>query len=297
VTHLSLFSGIGGIDLAAHWAGFETIQFVEQNPFCQRVLAKNFPGVPIHDDIKTFDAKPFRGRTDLVSGGFPCQDISQAGRQAGLSGERSGLWFEMLRVISEARPTFVLAENVSALQRMGIDTCLAGLEGEGYTTRTIVVPACGVGAIHRRERCFIIGYSKSQQSNVGTVEGGTRRESRETGASDSPKDATDPNDSKRERREIGNEPEGFPFTQLVHASDTSSCGLPGEPRRRTGPLVTDGYTPIQSGDWRNWGIKPVVRRGDDGFSGRVDRLRSLGNAVVPQQVYPILKAIAGELLK
>lgn len=160
MTHLSLFSGIGGIDLAAEWAGFETVAFVEQNPFCQKVLAKNFPGIPIHDDIKRFDAESFRGTLDLISGGFPCQDISYANPFGkGLEGDRSGLWFEMLRVIEQARPAWVLVENVRNLISMGIDTCFLGMEALGYEVTALVVPACGAGAIHRRERVFIVAHS------------------------------------------------------------------------------------------------------------------------------------------
>ena len=147
MTHLSLFSGIGGIDLAAEWAGFRTVAFVERDKFCQKVLKKHWPEVPIYDDITTFDAEPFRG-VDLVSGGFPCQDISAAGKQAGLSGERSGLWFEMLRVIEQARSAWVVAENVANLVSMGIDDCLLGLESAGYAARPVIVPASAVGAVH-----------------------------------------------------------------------------------------------------------------------------------------------------
>jgi len=172
VTHLSLFSGIGGIDIAAHWAGFETIAFVEREPFCQLVLAKNFPGVPIHDDVTTFDAESFRGRVTLLSGGFPCQDISIAGKNAGLSGERSGLWFAMLDVISRVKPRFVLAENVAALYSRGIDTVLSGLEEAGYTAEPFVVAASDMGAPHRRQRVFIVAERRElaelDNANSGT---------------------------------------------------------------------------------------------------------------------------------
>ncbi len=195
MTHLSLFAGIGGLDLAAHWAGFETIQFVERDAYCQKILQKNFPGIPIHDDVTTFDGRPFRGRVTCLSGGFPCQDISQAGKQEGLTGKRSGLWFEMLRIIGEVRPAWVVAENVGALVRMGIDVCLAGLEAEGYTTRTVVFPACGVGAVHRRERCFIIAHCQSfglngeepQSLSIGR-QGETRTSDGSSIASDSASD-------------------------------------------------------------------------------------------------------------
>lgn len=297
LTHLSLFSGIGGIDISAEWAGFESVAFVEQNPFCQKVLAKHWPGVPIYDDITTFSGAAFRHRIDLISGGFPCQDISQAGKQAGLSGKRSGLWFEMLRVISEVRPAWVLAENVGALVRMGIDTCLAGLEAESYTTRAVVLPACSVGAVHRRERCFIVAHDDERARFDGSSESVTERTFGENWADDR---AYDFADAENMLSNVGSSKSLCDKSELgdsygSDACDPGSCGLPREPRWRAGKKPLYGYTTIQSGDWRTWGVKPVVCRGDDGLSGRVDRLRSLGNAVVPQQVYPILKAIAKEL--
>jgi len=283
MTHLSLFSGIGGIDLAAEWAGFETVAFVEREPFCQKVLAKHWPEVPIYDDITTFNAEPFRGIT-LVSGGFPCQDISQTGKQEGLTGKRSGLWFEMLRVIIETRPAWVVAENVGALVRMGIDVCLAGLEAEGYTTRTVVFPACSIGAVHRRDRCFIIAHCDD-----------TMRERRDVGSRVTKSGVVESVDD-RDTSEPGLEGvETAGAIANTDARNSGSCGLQGKSRRWTGQEPQNRYSPVASGDWRTWSIKPVIRRGDDGFSDRVDRLKSLGNAVVPQQVYPILAAIAKEI--
>lgn len=121
--HLDLFSGIGGFALAARWMGWETVQFVELDKFCQRVLEKNFPGVPIHGDIKTFDGTRFRGAVDIVTGGFPCQPFSTAGKRKGKADDRY-LWPEMLRVIGEARPTFVVGENVAGIISMGLDQVL-----------------------------------------------------------------------------------------------------------------------------------------------------------------------------
>ena len=155
LNHISLFAGIGGIDLAAHWAGFQTIQLVERDPFCQKVLQKNFPGVPIHGDITTFDATGFRGRTHLVSGGFPCQPFSHAGKRRGKEDDRH-LWPEMLRVIAEAQPTFVLGENVAGFVNLALDDCLFDLEAQGYEAWAFVLPACAVTALHRRDRCFIV---------------------------------------------------------------------------------------------------------------------------------------------
>lgn len=160
MTHISLFSGIGGIDLAAHWAGFETVQFVERDQFCQKVLAKNFPGVPIHDDVTTFDGKPFRGRVTLLSGGFPCQDVSSAGQRQGVGdGTRSGLYREVIRIAGEARPEFILLENVAGLiTGGGIGTVIADLSKSGYSAIWVTVNGEMVGYPITRERVFIIAF-------------------------------------------------------------------------------------------------------------------------------------------
>jgi len=158
MTHLDLFSGIGGFALAARWAGLETIQFVEYEPFCQQVLTKNFPGVPIHDDIKNFSAdgivSPF-----LLTGGYPCQPFSQAGKRRGKEDDRH-LWPEMLRVIRECRPTWVLAENVSGHIKLGLEEVLLDLESEGYDSQVFHIGAVAKDAPHRRMRLWIVAHSK-----------------------------------------------------------------------------------------------------------------------------------------
>ena len=135
MTHGSLFSGIGGFDLAARWMGWENVFHVERDPFCRQVLAHHFPESQSFDDVKAFDATPFRGRLRVLSGGFPCQPFSAAGKRAGTSDDRY-LWPEMFRIIREARPTYVVAENVRGLiswnEGMVLDTVCADLEGEGY---------------------------------------------------------------------------------------------------------------------------------------------------------------------
>ena len=157
-THLDLFSGIGGFALACKWAGIETIQFVEIDPFCQKVLQKNFPGVPIHDNIKTYhwteEYRPF-----ILTGGFPCQPFSVAGKQLGKEDDRY-LWTEMFRVIKEAKPHWVLAENVAGIVNMVLDEVLADLESEDYETGTVIIPACAKNAPHRRDRVWIIAHNK-----------------------------------------------------------------------------------------------------------------------------------------
>lgn len=158
LTALSLFSGIGGLDIAAHAAGIETVGFCEIEPFAVKVLERRFPGVPIVDDVRKIRGCDWS--VDVVHGGFPCQDLSCAGKQKGLKGERSGLWYEMLRVIAECRPRFVLAENVRGAINLALDTVQSGMEGEGYEVRTLLLPAAAFGAPHKRERMFVVGVRK-----------------------------------------------------------------------------------------------------------------------------------------
>jgi len=156
---LDLFSGIGGFSLGLERAGMETVAFCEYDKFCQQVLKKHWPHIPIHDDVRTLDAKQYRGAVDVVCGGFPCQPFSVAGKQQGKSDERH-LWPEMLRIIRECQPTWVIGENVSGFVNMALDDCWADLEAEGYEVQPFIIPACGVEAHHRRDRCWIVAYSE-----------------------------------------------------------------------------------------------------------------------------------------
>jgi len=158
VRALSLFSGIAGLDLAAHAAGIETVAFCEIEPFAVQVLERRWPGVPIIDDVRKIRGCDWT--VDVVHGGFPCQDLSVAGKQAGLEGERSGLWYEMLRVISELRPRYVLAENVRGAVNLALDTVYSNLVNEGYKVYPYVIPASAVGAPHQRERLFVLGVRR-----------------------------------------------------------------------------------------------------------------------------------------
>lgn len=153
---LDLFSGIGGFTIACHEAGLKTNQFVEIDPFCQQVLKKNWPDIPIHDDISTFNDS--RQKYNIIVGGFPCQDISIAGTGEGLKGERSGLWKEYLRLINKYQPQYVVIENVKRLLSLGLEEILSDLAQIGYDAEWETIPAALVGLPQARERVWIVAY-------------------------------------------------------------------------------------------------------------------------------------------
>jgi DNA (cytosine-5)-methyltransferase 1 len=157
--HLDLFSGIGGFALAARWSGFETVAFCEIDQYCQKVLAKHWPQVPIYSDIKKLTRQGLESdgisQPDIITGGFPCQPFSVAGKQRGQDDNRH-LWPEMLRIISELHPAWVVGENVSGFVRLALDDCISDLEGQGYAVQSFIIPACAVNASHRRDRVWIM---------------------------------------------------------------------------------------------------------------------------------------------
>ena len=158
---LDLFSGIGGFSLGLERAGMRTTAFCEIEPYCREVLRKHWPDVPIFEDVRKLHAEDLPESVDLVCGGFPCQDISTAGKQAGITGERSGLWREFARLIGECEPDYAIIENVANLRSKGLVTVLQDLWSLGYDAEWHVIPACAVGAPHKRERIWIIAYRNS----------------------------------------------------------------------------------------------------------------------------------------
>ncbi len=170
--HLDLFSGIGGFALAAQWVwgkDHEIVSFCEIEDFPQKVLKKNFPGAPIHNDIKTLDGSKF-GTVDLVSGGFPCQPFSLAGKRRGKEDDRY-LWPEMVRIIEESKPRWVIGENVAGFVSMGLEQAVFDLESFGYEVWPFIIPAAAVGAQHQRDRLWIVAHANStrcQELNLPT---------------------------------------------------------------------------------------------------------------------------------
>ena len=184
MNELALFAGAGGGILGSHILGWRTICAVEWEPYAASVLVQRqndgiLPPFPIWDDVQTFDGKPWRGIVDVVSGGFPCQDISAAGKGAGIDGERSGMWREMARVIHEVRPRFVFVENSPMLTSRGLGTVLGDLASMGFDARWGVLGAADVGAPHQRDRLWLVANARSGrrgQSEIGEVEQPRRAE-------------------------------------------------------------------------------------------------------------------------
>ena len=172
---LDLFSGIGGFSLGLERAGMQTVAFCETDPFCCKVLAKHWPDIPIHNDIRTLDGRQYRGTVELVCGGFPCQPFSVAGKRTGTSDDRS-LWPEMFRIIREVQPTWVIGENVPGIISMELDQVLFDLESAGYACQTFDIPACGVDAHHIRHRVWIVAHAHSGGVRIGAERTEERRQ-------------------------------------------------------------------------------------------------------------------------
>ena len=276
LTHLSLFSGIGGLDLAAEMAGFRTVGQCEWADYPTKVLEKHWPDVPKWRDIRTLTGESFHEHTglrtvDIISGGFPCQPFSLAGKRRGKEDDRY-LWPEMLRVISELRPTWVVGENVAGIVNMALDQVYADLENEGYSVQAFIFPACAVDAPHRRDRCAILAHAESiglqREWSGGDQIGGTRPEKAQPERRCDV--LSDADNGGRTLRRDGELP--------VEETATSWA----DHRGRAAEYV--------AGEW--WPAEPNVGRVANGVPSRVDRLKCLGNAVVPQQFYPVFQAIA-----
>jgi DNA (cytosine-5)-methyltransferase 1 len=299
-THLDLFSGIGGFALAAKWAGFKTVGFCEIDKYCQRILAKNFladarceclsvgrnpcdmagearaikdhgkerqrvwnsarNGRPIIcGNIFSLDGKAFAG-VDLITGGFPCQPFSVAGKRKGAADDRH-LWPEMLRIIKEARPAWVLGENVPGIIPMELDNVLSSLESLGYACRAFTIPACAVDARHRRDRLWIVAHAERS--------GGSRRPARSANSNG----AGPFRETER--------PSGIPnaFGARLEKQQRERCHSQCQAAQRNGD------------ERARWQPEPDVGRVAHGIPARVDRLKGLGNAIVPQVAYEIMRAI------
>lgn len=262
--HLDLCSGIGGFALAASWTKkIETVAFCEIDEFCRKVLKKNFSNTPIHGDVHTLKGDEY-GPIDIITGGYPCQPFSFAGKRRGEEDDRH-IWPEVFRITKRSKPRWLLLENVAGHIGMGLDKVLSDLESVKYSCRPVVIPACSVNAPHRRDRVWIIANSEGPANRKPNSRKAERqgKEFREGSCDDA-------SNSYCERRE------GSGKRQIQGKSDFSS------------------FKDCRSiEDWRRLPdiLKPLLLGGNNGIPNRLDRTRGIGNAIVPQVAYEILISI------
>jgi DNA (cytosine-5)-methyltransferase 1 len=262
--HGSLFSGIGGFDLAAEWMGWENVFHCERDAYCRKILKHYWPDAISYEDITKTDFSIHRGRIDILTGGFPCQPFSVAGKRKGKEDARY-LWPEMLRAIREIQPCFIVGENVGGLvnwsRGMVFEQVQADLETEGYESAAFILPACAVNAPHRRDRIWFIAHAKDFQRH-------SEREEIQ---------------QRRTRGEAWSGVNGNGLQGIIANTEQRRCK---ECRRETVSEIS--YNSFQE-EWLQ--VEPLLCRGNDGLSNWMDRIKALGNAIVPQVAYEIFKAI------
>ena len=298
MTHASLFSGIGGFDLAAQWAGFTNVFNCEWEEFPRKVLKHHFPNAEQYADIHDFDATKYNGRIDILSGGFPCQPFSVAGKQKGTEDERH-LWPEMLRVIGECQPRWIVGENVRGLvswsDGLVFETCYSDLENLGYSVQSFIIPACATGAPHRRDRVWIVAHS----DNFRTTRNAPNADNEERNGRCSP--------SERERQEAEQRGDGIfsaaaRLSKKRNAPDTDSATRTSERinRQGKGEFIRRSSNTIPGG-WEEFPTVTPVCGGDDGLPKELDgitvskwrreSIKGYGNAIVPQVAHRIFESI------
>ncbi len=313
MNHGSLFSGIGGFDLAAEWMGWENIFHCENNEFGQKILKHYWPRAQSYGDIKKTDFSIHRGTIDILTGGFPCQPYSNAGKRKGKEDDRH-LWPEMLRAIREIQPSWIVGENVRGLTNwvggLVFDEVQSEMEAEGYEVLPFLLPACAVNAPHRRDRIWFIAHSKSNGDNrsrqcrdsewkgskeiIGT---GFRDKFNEHG--EIPTAAYAERSSiEREYKQRQRQGEFGGCNSEITTNSNSRRQSSKEHRKKESRWFTKKGI---SGNWENFPTQSPICNGDDGLSSRLDgitfpkwrneSIKGGGNAIVPQVVYEIFKAI------
>ena len=295
MTHGSLFSGIGGFDLAAAWAGWKNVFACEIDPFCQKILKYHFPNSTLYENIRTTDFTIWRGRIDVLSGGFPCQPFSTAGKRKGTEDDRY-LWPEMLRAIREISPRWVVGENVLGIVNwnggMVFEQVCADMEAEGYEVQPYVLPACGVGAPHQRQRTWFVAYRADAGAEI--------MQKRENGIYEF-RNAADTESVENNRRRQGglySEPAGSCHKGIV--ANSESLLLQGYENRQR-QVKSRRSDNEQIFNWQNFPTQSPVCGRDDGIPGELDgitlpswrreSLKAYGNAVVPSVPLQIFNAI------
>jgi len=298
--HGSLFSGIGGFDLAAQWMGWDNVFHCEWNEFGQKVLKHHFPKSISYADITKVDFRHHRGDIDIISGGFPCQPYSSAGKRLGKEDDRH-LWPEMLRCIREVSPRWVVGENVLGLVNWSgglvFHEVQADLEAEGYEVQPFILPAASVNAPHRRDRVWFVAYRNAPDSDNGfsnqqerEVQAG-RHTFERGGEQDAP-------NSDSVRLQFSED------TRKIRRGQSEVCGKGGKPTNapKTNGEKWNAPDSIRSTRWEEFPTKPPICGGDDGLPRELDgitfpkwrneSIKAYGNAIVPQVALQIFKAIA-----
>ena len=309
---LDLFSGIGGFSLGFHNASeiFETTAFVECDKFCQKVLKKNFPGIPIYEDVKEFKPNEENIKPQIITAGTPCQPFSQAGLQKGKDDDRN-LWSETLRIIKESRPTWFIGENVPGIVKLYLDTILKDLESENYSVRCFNIPAVSVGLKHQRQRIWIVAYSESEWSGKSKELDKEKRfeESNTTQSDSGSADVPNSNEGhaqagRKRQRGIREESEGQRLSSDVASfretlSNSNKKGLERlnvcsstikTKRKQTNIRTENSKSEYGQENW--WQTQSEILRSVDGISSELDknrtnRLKALGNSLCPQIIYLI----------
>ena len=311
--HLDLFSGIGGFSLGLEaTGGFETVAFCDIDKYCRKVLKQQWPHVKQFEDIKELNYETLKANgiesIDIITGGYPCQPFSVAGRKKGEEDPRH-LWPEYFRLIKELRPSWVIGENVSGHIKLGLDTVLENLESEGYSARTFSISAASVGANHKRERVWIVANARQHGGRIKPT-----RNSKSTGRgplettewstnTNTPSRSSEGTETMANTLELGLEKHGHSETtesikRGKTMADTNIEGRQGRLSRGQNKeredqqrhLGRDSSVHGQQGqNW--WSIEPDVGRVAHGIPSRVDRLKSLGNSLVPQIPYYIAQSI------
>ncbi|WP_363324837.1 DNA cytosine methyltransferase [Eleftheria terrae] len=314
MNELALFAGAGGGLLGGHQLGWRTVCAVELDPYAAGVLVARqndglLPAFPVWDDVRTFDGRRWRGCIDVVSGGFPCQDVSVAGRGAGIDGERSGLWAEMARIVGEVRPRHVFVENSPALRTRGLGRVLGDLAALGYDCRWTVLGAADVGAPHRRDRFWLVAtdaHGTAQRHEPQSV--GQCRGAALAGDNGAARIVADPDRERQSQSQGGQRNERRWLGDSGPALANAARLQPGWPQRRaewqragrghpSEPVASDAdgarleerrcesadpraqLKALERADW--WLAEPDVGRVAHGVAARVDRLKALGNGQVP----------------
>ena len=331
--HLDLFSGIGGFALACQWAGIETIGFVEIDKFCQKVLKKHWPSVPVVEDIRNVEeikqivanatvkrlhneenecelegarsnklytwqprsllltgerAEPTNDKSPaiLVTAGFPCQPFSVAGKRQGERDDRY-LWPETLTVIEAIKPHWVLLENVTGIINLALDTVLSDLEGADYSTETLIIPACAVNAWHRRDRIWIIAHYEGEP-NRRYKRKSSKRQIQQSRIGIEQTDVAFPKGRESRQQTEQERWEGSGRGSQEDVTDTAGKGLQ---RQWAEHKLREVSTEAEAAGCNWWTVEPELGRVAYGIPNRVDRLKCLGNAIVPQAAYEIIKVI------